>query len=39
MCVFGVIGGQKKAVNPLELELEMVCEPPCGFWEPNLSPQ
>jgi hypothetical protein len=31
-------GGQKRAANPLELELENGCELPCGYWESNLSP-
>lgn len=24
--------------GPLELEFTDGCDPPCGFWEPNLSP-
>lgn len=29
---------QKSIFNLLELELWMVCEPPCGCWKRNLGP-
>ena len=36
---FGAEGGQKRASDPLELELQMVgCESPSGYRELNLGP-
>lgn len=29
-------GGQKRLLEPLELEFRDVCEPVCGCWELNL---
>lgn len=31
-------GDQKGISDPLELELQMVCELPCGGWELSLGP-
>lgn len=31
MCVPGAIGGQKRTLNPLKLQLKMVEFLPCGF--------
>lgn len=36
MC--GAHGGHKRAPDTRELELQEVCEPPCGFWEVNMGP-
>jgi hypothetical protein len=36
-CVFSVFKVQKRAPEPLELELWMI-EFPSGFWEMNLDP-
>jgi hypothetical protein len=33
-----VYRGQKRAPEPLELELQAVSEPPCGCWELNPGP-
>ena len=41
-CMPGTHGGQKKVLGPLGADGGAVvidgCEPPCGFWELNLSP-
>lgn len=38
-CVCSALGSQKRALYPLELELQRVVSgPPCGCWEPNLGP-
>lgn len=29
---------QKRALNPLQMELQVICEPSCGCWEENLGP-
>lgn len=29
-CVFSTLNGQKRALDPLELELQTSCEFPCG---------
>lgn len=34
----GTRGGQKRLLDLLALELQMVIKPPCGFLEWNLSP-
>lgn len=31
-------GGQKRVSDPLELEVTVGCEPPCGCWGQNLGP-
>lgn len=28
---------QKRALNLLQLELQMICEPSCGCWKENLA--
>lgn len=30
--------GQKRSLDPLELESPSSCEPPCGCWQSNLGP-
>lgn len=37
-CVCSVLGGQKRAWYPLELEFQSVVSWPCGCQEPNLVP-
>lgn len=34
----GPVGGQKRVLNPLEVELLNFYEHPCGFWELNPDP-
>lgn len=38
ICAAGAPGGQRRVSEPLELELQVVCEPPCGCWEFNPGP-
>lgn len=39
MCVLGVLAGKmKKPLDPLELEIRMVVESPCGCSEQSLHP-
>jgi hypothetical protein len=37
LCMLHVCGGQKRVLNPLELELDS-CELPCGCCKLNLGP-
>lgn len=36
-CVCGCLGGQKRALNPLELRLEVTVSHP--MWVPGMEPQ
>ena len=40
MCIPDTYRGQKKALDPLELELQMTdgCQAPCGCWKHPLNP-
>lgn len=29
---------QKRMLDPLEIELQILCESPCGGWKSNLGP-